>query len=67
MSRPKRSVSGGPGGSEGEVEGLVEAERLTLGVGAFELLLAEGGTHLVEAVMAVVRFGAGDSPQMAVA
>ena len=57
MSPPKQSVSGGPGGSEGEVEGLVDAECLALGVGALELLLAEGGTHLAEAVLAVAGFG----------
>jgi len=33
------------------------AEGLALGVGALELLLAERGTHLAEAVLAVARFG----------
>ena len=45
MSRPRRSVSGGAARSAGEVEGLVEAERFALGVGAVEPLLAEGGAH----------------------
>ena len=57
LRRLKRSVSGGPGRSKGEVEGLIEAERLALGVGALELLLGEGGTHLIEAVVTVARFG----------
>src|SRR5262249_33431641 len=56
-SRPKRSVSGGLGRSEGEVDGLVAAERLAVGVSTLELLLTEGGPHVAEAVMAVVRFG----------
>ncbi len=43
--------------SECQVEGLIEAERHAFGVGPIRLLLAEGDTHLVETVIAIVRFG----------
>ena len=42
--------------SEGHVEGFAGVERHAPGVGPLELLPAEVGTHLVEAVLAVVRF-----------
>ena len=45
--------------SEGEVDGLVEAECLAAGVGLVELLVAEGGTCLVEAFLAAARRAAG--------
>jgi len=44
------------GRSGDQVEGLVEAECHALGVGLLELLLAEVGAHLVQAVPAVARF-----------
>ena len=40
---------------EGRVEGLLEAERHAMGVDPLEVLLAEAGTRLVEAVLAVAR------------
>jgi hypothetical protein len=42
---------------EGCVEGLLEAERRAVGVDPVEVLLAEAGAHLVEAVLAVARLG----------
>src|SRR5580692_3481796 len=40
---------------EGHVEGLLKAERRAVGVDQVELLLAEAGTYLVQAVLAVAR------------
>ena len=42
---------------EGGVEGLLEAEPGAVGVNPVELRLAEAGTHLVQAVLAVARIG----------
>src|SRR5215831_19258525 len=53
--RPPPSSPGRPP-AQGQAESLVEAERHALGVGPFKLLLAEGGTHPVEAVPAVAGF-----------
>jgi hypothetical protein len=41
--------------SEGEADGLVEAERHAAGVGPLELLIAQGRLCLVEALLAVGR------------
>jgi len=53
-------MSGGKirlGGLSGDqVEGLAGAERHALGVGLVELLLAEVGAHLLQAVLAIERF-----------
>jgi len=49
-------VSFGEGLSGSQVEGLIGADRHARGVGLLELLLAEVTAHLVEAVLAVVRF-----------
>src|SRR5215831_2114884 len=48
--------SGWEGLSGGQVEGLVEAERLALGQGSVELLLAEVCAYQVEAVLPVACF-----------
>jgi len=50
------SRSGWEGSSGGEVQGLVGAECRAHGIGRLELLLAETGAHLGEAVLAVARF-----------
>src|SRR5215470_16168084 len=42
--------SGWLGHSGGQVEGLVDAERRALRVGPLELLLAEAGAHMAEAI-----------------
>lgn len=44
------------GFSGGQVEGLIGAERHALGVGLFELLSAEMGAHLVQAVASIGGF-----------
>jgi hypothetical protein len=45
------------GCSECQVEGLVGAERRSLGVGQAGLLITQAGAQLAEAFLAVARFG----------
>ena len=51
----RRQRSGRARSSEGQVEGLLEAERHALGVGPLQLLIAQVRARLVQAVPAVAR------------
>jgi hypothetical protein len=51
----RRQRSGRTRSSEGQVEGLVEAERHALGVGPLQLLIAQARTRLGESVLRVPR------------